>query len=290
MNASSRVRPHLVIARPAPATRIARVKTSWWTKPRAGAGWLAMGGMAAALAVTSWPLAVAIGGGWVALAMRGHGRSRRAMAHLEAAFPDAERVHPHTAYDELNGELAGQPFVVRNSVDTHTLHIFVGTPLPPGLSIVEGRGALGDAAFDARFRVAADEAEDELAGRMVLTAAHRATFCALFAGVPVKLDDGWFDILVQDDDADGPTIERWVREGCALGIAMWKQLDVEERFAAFRERIPREPVTAVRRNHYAWLVARGHEVPAVLHLAARDPADEIRAWAQSQRPVETLYR
>src|SRR5688500_6120625 len=106
----------------------------WWTKPRGGAGWLATAGMAAGIAAW-WPLAVAAGGGWVALAMRGYRRSARAMIHLRDAFPDAERSLTH-----VRGTIDDMPFVVSNGIDT--MHVLVGTPLPTGITLARDSGEM----------------------------------------------------------------------------------------------------------------------------------------------------
>jgi hypothetical protein len=64
---------------------------------------------------------------------------------------------------------------------------------------------------------------------------------------------------------------------------MLVELDAGISLDGFVDRIRREPVPAVRMSHFAWLVARNHEVPSTRCVAASDPAPEIRAWASGQR-------
>jgi hypothetical protein len=200
----------------------------------------------------------------------------RAMAYLQGALAD---VVGHGS--EVRGSIDGKLFIIRDNFDT--LHVMIGTTLPTSVAITRGRGTLGDPTFDAAFEVTAD-----LPSRAMLDAAMRAKLHALFGTLAFELHNGWFDIVIDDEAADGPAIERLVRDGIALGseLASHAQLTLE----AFIDAVPREPIPAVRANHYRWLVAHGREVPAVLHLAARDSDPEIRQWAQRQRPVETLYR
>ncbi len=261
----------------------APARPPWWTSASGGAGWIASVGMAAGV-VLWWPLAALSAGGWLAVAMIGYRRSAIAMRYLQHAFPGAT----HTSLNELRGTLEERLFIVRNNVDT--LNVRVGTRLPTGITIDRNRPRqpVGDPAFDAELRVIGEDADHELAWRVMLTADLRTALRTKFAGLSVELCGGWFDFVIDDEAADGPAIEQLVRDCVALGEQLHARFD-----AALPDvlgHLAREPVAAVRRNHFAFLVANGHEVPAVLHLAARDVDPEICAWAQSQRPSETLYR
>ena len=194
------------------------------------------------------------------------------MAYLQSAFSDV-------VANEVRGTIDDKLFIVRDNVDS--LHVVIGTAISTTVAITRGRGALGDAAFDAAFH-----ATDDLASRAMLDAPRRAKLLALFGGLAFELRNGWFDVVIAEADAEGLAVEQLVRESIALGSALARPCTIE----SFLDALPREPVAAVRANHYRWLVATGHEVPAVLHLAARDGDPEIRAWAQAQRPIETLYR
>jgi hypothetical protein len=251
---------------------------NWWTNTSGGAGWLAAAGLATGLFVW-WPISVASIAGWVAFSMVGYRRSARAVHHLQDVFPEATHVG-------LRNEVRCKQFAVRNSVDT--LLVKIATPLPETITIHRTRGLpLGDPAFDTQFRVEASDRDGELACRTMLTAELRAQLCALFAGYSVELHQSQFDIVIHDEDADGAAIERLIRDGLALGVALAQRIAP---ITELVERIPREPVPSVRMNHYVWLVHHNHEVPAILRMASQDSDDEIRRWAESQRPSETLYR
>jgi hypothetical protein len=249
-----------------------------------------MAGIATGL-LTWWPISLGAAGGWFTLVMLGYRRSTAANAYLAHAFPDAKRETRAGFGLGLRGTLDEMPFVVRNELDT--MRISIGTPIDPGVTIDRrwDGSRIGDPEFDARFSVFAVDSTSELAWRMMLVPELRAELCRVFGDYSAELASGWFDIVIDDEDADGPALERLIRDGIALGIALWKRTIVDqEPLSWFVEHIPQEPLPDVRLVHFEWLVTGGWEVPMVLLLAAKDPDPEIQRWAQEQRPTETEYR
>lgn len=259
----------------------------WWADTRGVGGWAAIGGAAVGLAVW-WPLAVAGGATWLAMAIGEVRRSAHGMEHVASAFAYARREG--VLDDKLVGTLDGMPFEIRNGIDT--IRVLLGTPLPAELVIGPPRrdALTGDATFDARYGAFASTPEAELARRLMLTAEIRAALPAVFAPYRAQLHDGWWDVVVNDEDTEGKDLERLVREGIALGLRMWQLADTDDPVAALLAHIAREPLPAVRLDHYAWLVESGVEVPRVLQQAARDADPEVRGWADAQRPPDALYR
>lgn len=241
--------------------------------------------------VVWWPMALASAIGWFVLVVLSSRRLAAVNDYLAEAFPDAERPEKLTVSRELRGKIGDMPWVVRNRLES--IEVWIGTGIDHEVVIERRQGyGIGDPGFDADLAVCGRDGTGELAWRMMLVPEIRAELREVFAGYSVTLSEGWFVVDIYEDDLDAEAIVQLIRNANAVGEAMTRRLadGGEDVVSWFIERVPSEPLAAVRRTHYEWL-AGSPQAAAALRQAAKDPDPAIRQWASEQQPSdEAVYR
>ncbi len=149
--------------------------------------------------------------------------------------------------------------------------------LSPVTGVDDQRARTGDDDFDAAVALRAPDA----VWRAWLDAPTRAAMIELVGRRGGTVAAARVSCLIGDSEAaDLPVVLDGI---AALAGARDPASDpVDAVLAAARA----EPVAAVRRGHYDWLVARNQDTPLVLRAAATDPDPDIAAWARAQLPPD----
>ncbi|MBA3821243.1 MAG: hypothetical protein H0X17_20330, partial [Deltaproteobacteria bacterium] len=94
-----------------------RPRRRWWADSGGIAVWATTAGVYAGIAYW-WPIAIAVGAGYLALVVLEKARSESTMTHLHHRFPDLARLDAHSpTQDRLFGMLDDLPVLISNTLE-----------------------------------------------------------------------------------------------------------------------------------------------------------------------------